>query len=63
MAVEGRLTGDIATVKGDIATVKEYMVAMEERLEGDMATMEIRILDAFKQLLTVIDTRLPPAQA
>ena len=56
VAMEGRL-------KGDIATVKEEMVAMEGRLKGDIATLETRMLDAFKQLLTVIDTRLPPAQA
>jgi hypothetical protein len=66
-AMEGRLKGDMTTMeerlKGDIATVKEDMVAMEGRLKGDMATMETRMLDAFKQLLTVIDTRLPPAQA
>jgi chromosome segregation ATPase len=42
---------DIATVKGDIATIK-----------GDMTAMEGRMLDAFKQLLTVIDARLPLAQ-
>jgi hypothetical protein len=50
-------------IEGDIAAIKEDMVAMEGRLKGDMAAMEGRMLDAFKQVLTVIDLRLPPPQA
>ena len=67
-----KIEEDVAVIKGDVATVKENMVAMEAkmatkegmavlegRLKGDMSSMETRILDAFKQLLTVIDSRLP----
>ena len=39
---------------------KEDMAALEGRLKGDMTAMEGRMLDAFKHLLTVIDSRLPP---
>ena len=58
-----KIEGDIATVKGDVTAVKENMVAMEGRLKGDMVAMEGRMLDAFKQVLAVIDSRLPPPQA
>jgi hypothetical protein len=41
------------------ARVKEDMAAMEVHIKEDMAAMETRILDAFKQVLTMIDARLP----
>ena len=52
--IEARFDKIEATMatKDDIASVR-----------AEMATMEGRMLDAFKQLLTMIDTRLPPPQA
>jgi hypothetical protein len=48
----------------------EYQIQTErkidarfDKIEANMAAMEGRMLDAFKQLLTVIDLRLPPPQA
>ena len=37
---------------------KDDLVVMQKKIDS----MEIRILDAFKQLLTVIETRLPAPQ-
>jgi hypothetical protein len=48
----------IAKIEANMAT-KEDIAAIKE----DMKVMEGRMLDAFKQLLTVIDSRLPPPQA
>jgi DNA repair exonuclease SbcCD ATPase subunit len=44
--------------------VEARVVAIEANMatKEDMTTMEGRMLDAFKQLLTVIDSRLPPPQ-
>ena len=52
-AVKGDLSGvkaDLDTVKGDVTTIKE-----------NVTTLETRILDAFKQLISTIDSRLPPS--
>jgi len=43
-----KIEADISTVKAEIGSVKT-----------DMAAMESRILGAFQQLVTIIDTRLP----
>lgn len=43
-----RIEAEIGTIKTDIGTIKSDMVAMEGR-----------ILNAFQQLVTIIDTRLP----
>jgi predicted nucleic acid-binding Zn-ribbon protein len=61
-----KIEADIATVKEDMVAmegrIKEDMVAMESRIKGDMAAVENRIMDAFKQLVTTIDSRLPAPQ-
>jgi hypothetical protein len=46
---------EIGTIKGDIGTMKTEVGT----IKGDMAAMEGRILNAFQQLVTIIDTRLP----
>lgn len=59
--VKGELSGvkeDIAVVKGDLSGVKEDIAVVK----GDMVAMEGRILDAFKQLLVMVDSRLPSSQ-
>ena len=50
---------DLASLEGRMAS-KEDLAALEDRLKGDIASLEGRILDAFKQLVTLIETRLPP---
>ena len=45
-----KIEADMAT-KGDVVALKE-----------DVAALEKRMLDAFQQLLTVIDQRLPPLE-
>jgi|SRR5579859_2527196 len=47
----------IATIEANMAT-KEDIAA----IKVDMSAMERRMLDAFKQVITVIDSRLPPLQ-
>ncbi|HEU5226237.1 MAG TPA: hypothetical protein VFU49_00390 [Ktedonobacteraceae bacterium] len=69
-SLEDRIKGDMASLesrmasKEDLASLegrlKGDMVSLEDRLRGDMASLEGRILDAFKQLVTLIETRLPP---
>ena len=49
---------DLTAIKGDIAVVKGELSGVKE----DIAAMEGRVLDAFKQLLVMIDSRLPPSQ-
>lgn len=44
-----------------IMATKEDMAALEVRIQSNMDAMEGRILDAFKQLLVMVDSRLPPA--
>ena len=53
-----KIETDIVTIKGDVATIKEDIAT----IKGDMVAMEGRMLDAFKQLLVMIDSRLPPSQ-
>jgi len=53
---------DIASIEARMAT-KDDMIALEGRLHGDMYAMEGRILDAFKQLVTAVERRLPPPRA
>ena len=48
---------DIAAIRSEMAT-KEDIVA----IRGEMAAMEGRMLDAFKQLLIMVDSRLPAPQ-
>ena len=58
-----RLESRMAT-KEDLAALEDRlkgdMVSLEDRLRGDLASLEGRIFDAFKQLVTLIETRLPP---
>src|SRR5256885_1425961 len=61
--VDGRFSAADARfdrIEATMAT-KEDMAALEVRLQGNMDAMEGRILDAFKQLLVMVDSRLPPA--
>ena len=51
------LKGDVSTLKGDVTNIKATMATKE-----DMTAMESRILDAFKQLLTMINPQYPTAQ-
>ncbi|MBA2396516.1 MAG: hypothetical protein H0V70_27645 [Ktedonobacteraceae bacterium] len=44
---------DVSTLKGDITAF------LEDRMQGSMDALEKRVLDAFQQLVTIIDTRLP----
>lgn len=48
---ERKIDARFDKIEADLASVK-----------ADMAGMETRILDAFKQLIALIDSRLPPAQ-
>ena len=43
-------------------TTKEDLAALESRMQENIASLEKRMLDAFQQLLTVIDQRLPPQE-
>jgi polyhydroxyalkanoate synthesis regulator phasin len=46
--------------KEDVATFKGDITALENRMQGSIDALEKRVLDAFQQLLTMIDQRLPP---
>lgn len=62
---------DLSTVKENIVALetrmatKEDLASLETRVEARMTAMETRLetrmLDGFKQILAVIDSRLPPA--
>ncbi|MBA2396515.1 MAG: hypothetical protein H0V70_27640 [Ktedonobacteraceae bacterium] len=57
------LTEEVAAIKATMATKEDVaasVVASEERMQGSIAALEKRVLNAFQQLLTVIDQRLPP---
>lgn len=41
---------------------KEDLSALENRMQENIVTLEKRVLDAFQQLVTIIDTRLPPQE-
>ncbi len=51
------LKGDVSTLKGDVGGIKATMATKE-----DLAAMEDRILDTFKQLLVTINLQRPPLQ-
>jgi chromosome segregation ATPase len=42
---------------------KEESGAMENRINENISTLKNQMLDAFKQLITTVETRLPPAQS
>jgi chromosome segregation ATPase len=46
--------------KDDIASIRTDMASLELRMQGNLHAMEGRMLDAFKQVLVMIDSRLPP---
>ena len=48
---------DLVAIKKDLADTKATMATKE-----DLAAMENRILNTFKQLLTVIDSQRPPSK-
>jgi hypothetical protein len=54
------LQEDMSVVKKDMSAVKEDMSAMATK--EDVAALEKRVLDAFQQLVTIIDQRLPPLE-
>jgi hypothetical protein len=51
------LKGDVTTLKGDVSDIKATMATKE-----DLAAMENRILDTFKQLLATINLRRPSSE-
>ena len=53
-----KLEARVAVIEANMAT-KEDIVA----IRGEMAAMEGRMLDAFKQLLVMVDSRLPAPQS
>ncbi|MBA2396511.1 MAG: hypothetical protein H0V70_27620 [Ktedonobacteraceae bacterium] len=50
---------DITNIKRRLDTLEEKFDQRFDKIEGEMGAMENRILDAFQQLVTIIDTRLP----
>jgi hypothetical protein len=52
--------------KEDLAALEtrmqENIATLEKRMQENTATLETRMLDAFQQLVTIIDTRLPPLE-
>jgi chromosome segregation ATPase len=58
-AVRTELKDDIAAVKTEL---KDDIAAVRTELKDDMAAMESRILDALKQFIAVVDSRLPLLQ-
>ncbi len=58
-AIEARL--DTMATKEDIAALETRM-ATKEDVASLIAASESRMLDALRQLIAVIDTRLPPQQ-
>jgi hypothetical protein len=45
-------------IEATMAT-KDDIAALENRMQGSIDALEKRVLDAFQQLIVVIDTRLP----
>jgi hypothetical protein len=41
---------------------KEVLAVLEGRIKEDLSALESKILDAFKKLVSVIDSRLPPQE-
>ena len=61
IAMENELDARFTKIESQMAT-KEDIAALESRMATAMAAMESRMLDAFQQLVTVINTRLPAQQ-
>jgi hypothetical protein len=59
----GKIEATMMT-KTDLAgmATKEDLAALETRMQGNISALEKRMLDAFQQLVTIIDTRLPPLE-
>ncbi len=61
--------GEIAVIKDEITVIKATMatkddlVALESTMKGDLAALEKRVLDAFRQLISMVETRLPAPSA
>jgi hypothetical protein len=60
-AMEQHIDARFDEIKTEIATVRATMVTKED-MAASTASLEARMLEAFKQLVAVIDTRLPPQQ-
>lgn len=58
VSLEVRVTEDIRSLEARMAT-KDDLASLEARVTEDIRSLETRILDAFKQLVIMIDTRLP----
>jgi hypothetical protein len=56
-----KIEAQITSMENRMAT-KEDVASLEARMatKEDVAALEARVLDAFQQLVTMIDTRLPP---
>ena len=56
---------DITAIKGDMQVIERRMdqlPALGDRIERRIDAFEERMLESFKQVLVMLDTRLPPAQ-
>jgi hypothetical protein len=57
---------DLAAVKGDMQVMArrmdQRMLALEGRMEFRMDALDQRVQESFKQVLAMMNTRLPPAQ-
>lgn len=57
---QGRIEQKIDALQEDMSAVKKDMSSMATK--EDVAALEKRVLDAFQQLVTIIDQRLPPLE-
>jgi predicted nucleic acid-binding Zn-ribbon protein len=57
---------DLAAVEGDMQVMErrmdQRMLALGDRIERRIDAFEERMLESFKQVLAMMNTRLPPAQ-
>lgn len=52
---------DLGAVKSDVDAIKADLSTVKASIKEDIAALETRMLDGFKQIIAVIDSRLPPA--
>jgi len=57
------MSTQLPSLEARVSAQESMQTILHARIEGDMVAMEGRMLDAFKQVLTLIDSRLPPPQA